>query len=101
MKRSELTTQQIQQREMVESAEGMRYIRTIQLRQARKIAQQMKTTPPEGQSTLEDRISAIQDSFINTFDKVSRSAQKPSVGPEAPVDVESVMEDLMKGSRKV
>jgi hypothetical protein len=93
-----LTLPQLIQRGAERSLERIEYIQVLQMRRARQIAGQQKTTPPSGQVMMSEELGAIQESLVASFGVMAR-AKPPSTG-DAPADMEQVMSELMKGQVK-
>ncbi len=102
MKILDLTPTQLLTRELIESADLMKYTRTLLRRRLAQIGKTQKnTTASDGiQAKLSEELVSIINAMSGTVDKVSKGLLRPQGIPEAAVDTDAIMEEIMRGSRK-
>lgn len=102
MKLLDLTPTQLLTRELIESADLMKYTRTLLRRRLAQIGKVQKNTlaTDATQAKISEELVNIINSMSGTVDKVSKGLLRPQGLPEAPVDTDAIMDEIMKGSKK-
>ena len=87
--------------EAIDCGTLLRYGRMVQLRRMRAIAKAMKTTPAAdaAQTRLTTELNELCGSALSGLDRASKNLLSPDGPAEAPSDMDSVMDELMKGRK--
>lgn len=98
MKPADLSAVALNQRELAETGEVLRYTRVLLRRRLSQIARQQKTLPPGEQTAISAELVAITNSLGTSFDRIAKNLMRPGSAPDdTTADMTTILAELTKG----